>query len=579
VRATGTAYTTLLASALLAAAPLASGATEEFVLVQRTVDTRYEEAPQAYEALLQSSLRRLHTVKRNETLQSITTALYSIGPKASPTSYKALEATIVDRNKLEDPNKLRAGQRLILPDLAPRKTFEEVAGNPMYAQPKVSASPSLTDVTSGKLFDYAEGAFTALPAVTDPKRKAAAFVTQWRWIPASQAEKELASATGGGFKRQVQAGRVAVQFAASPQPAAPPEEIAPDVAFVKALLARRQPSHDSIVYVLDDSWPSQEAFRAARDFFVAGEKVLGDYFTLGTPQWPKAILAPNAQTSFPFTMRGATAHAGRVDTALAPLVQLTAHVKVIYVPLFSEQAWSKEFLHELMRLAFTARGKGEGLEDGALPAPDVLATAGKLAGDITPHLPSQLVNDVAYTDQAVIGSLLLFAQLYARATGVPYFVSLSWTVPKYRFAIAPEPDTFGVPLAAVGNSGGFDVMQNKVQLAMRAREYPGDVLAIMNAHFDGTVACSSQWVVPAAEAVYGFVYDGFLAGGGCGTSFSTPRVAWYLALRQAFEPKLAASDQGSWFIGYRKFLLQLQDPAAPAYRRFWLSPQRLFSGI
>jgi len=568
----------ILATALLPAARFARAAPEEMVLVQRVIDTRYEQATQSYQSLLKSTLRRMHTVAPNETMQSITNSLYSIGPKSGPKSYQALQDSIVAWNNLKSPDNLRVGQRLLLPDLAPKKSFEELPGNPLYSQPKVSASPSLADVSSGKAFNYSYGAFTSLPEVTDVYRKAASFVIQWRWIPASQAEMELAATAADAPTLSIQSGRVTVQFADMPH-AAGMEEIATDVAFVKSLLARKQPLHETVVYVLDDSWPTQTAFTAARDFFLTAEKTVSQRFALGGAEWPQTMLSATAQTNFPFTSRGVTAHAAQVDQSLTPLTSLTDKVKIVYVPLFSEQTWSKEFLHELLRLAFTARGKGDGLESGAEPAPDVITTARKLADQIAGNLPSTLVDDVAHTDHSVIASVLLFAQLYARATGVPFFVSMSWTVPKYRFAIGPEPDTFGVPLAAVGNNVGFDVMRNKVLLAMRAREYPGDVVAIMNAHFDGTVACSSKWVVPMNEIVYGFVYDGFPANGGCGTSFSTPRVAWLLALRQGFDLTVTETNQANWFINYRKFLLQLQDSAATGFQRYWLSPKRLFDAI
>jgi hypothetical protein len=556
---------------------------EEMVLVQRVIDTRYEEnygGSRTYPALLHSSLRRLHTVKPNESLQSITNSLFAIGPKAAPRAYRALETFIVDTNHLKSQNDLHAGQKLVLPDLAPKQVFNEVGTNPLSNQPKVSPSPRLSEVSTGEAFSFSSDAFTAIPKVTDIARKSAAFVTQWRWIPASQAEKEVAVAdTLGAAPTTVQSGAVSVQFVDDQHGVTGPDEIADDVAFLRSLLARKQPTREMVVYVLDDSWPTQIAFAGCRDFFAHAAQVVNRRFALGGSEWPPAMLSPNAKVDFPFATRSVSPHAAKVDAALEPLAKLSDKVRIVYVPLFSEQAWSKEFLHELLRLAFTARGKGEGLDDGSAPAPDVIKTARTLADDIAPKLPSQLVNDVAQTDQSVIASLFLFAQLYARATGTPFYISMSWTVPKYRFAIAPEPDTFGVPLAAVGNNIGYDVMENKVLLSMRAREYPGDVLAIMNAHSDGRVDCSSEWVVPPNEVVYGFVYDGFLIGGACGTSFSTPRVAWLLALREGFNAPVGESSQGTWFIEYRRFLLELQDATAQGYRRYWLSPKRLFQGL
>lgn len=549
---------------------------DDFVLIQRVIDTRYDlnsKASSDYLAQLSSSLQRTYVVKPNDTFQGIATQLFHIGPKAAEKQYSLLADRVAQLNGISDLNNLSAGKTLIVPDLAPKHPNTGPTLKFLNIAPRVSASPSLTMIQSGHAFNFDANAFTQLPSISPSATTP--IVSQWRWVPRATAIAEQAQGNAG----TVRAARLSVTLADAAQ-AAENDDAAPDVSFLRTLLVRKKPTHASVVYVLDDSWGDQKAFAAARDYFVTAAQDIRKAFALGPAEWNSGLASAKAQTDFPFDQDNRASHARQVSIALQPFSQITSSVQVVYVPLFVEQKWSSEFLHEVLRTAFTAWGKGAGLEDGLAPEKALLDAARKNADDVTSRLPSKVVNSVAQTDQAVILSLLLFAQLHARATGVPFFVSLSWTAPQYQFAFGPDPNSLGMPLAAVGNTIGYDVFSNKVLLSMRAREYPGDVLAVMNAHTDGRVDCSSQWVAPSSESVYGLTYSGFLPDGTCGTSFSTPRVAWWLALREGFNPLvLSAAAQSGWLIQYRHSLLQLQNPQAPGFRRYLLVPSRLFSGI
>jgi hypothetical protein len=551
---------------------------DDFVLVQRVIDTRYDQTIEAnldYLAQLASPAERAHVVKPNETMQAIANTLFGINPTNAHAQYQLLVSHVGERNNLTDFNDIKAGQTLILPDLAPLQNKITAAENPFYRQPRVSPSPQLAAVQAGDAFDFDRNAFTVLPAVTAVQRAAAPLLSQWRWVPRAQALAE----TSQSGKSSVRSALLSVTLAGDSTPAST-TDIDGDVTYLRTLLAAKTPVHNSVVYVLDDSWGDQAAFAASRDYFVHAATTICKKFSLGAPQWNAGLLSNKAHTDFPFDQDNRNSHARQVEAAVQPLAQLTSNVQVVYLPLFVEQKWSKEFLHEILRIAFTALGKAEGLEDGHDPRKDILDAAQQNADDVISRLPSKVVGSVARTDQAVIASLLLFAQLQARATGSPFFVSLSWTAPHYEFPFGPDPNSLGMPVAAVGNDIGYDVFSNKVLLALRAREYPGDVIAVMNAHSDGRVDCSSQWVAPANESVYGFVYGGFLSDGTCGTSFSTPRVAWILALRESFNPLVVDPDrQTDWIIQYRKTLLQFQNPNAHGFRRYLLSPRQVFGSL
>jgi hypothetical protein len=127
-----------------------------------------------------------------------------------------------------------------------------------------------------------------------------------------------------------------------------------------------------------------------------------------------------------------------------------------------------------------------------------------------------------------------------------------------------------------------DVIKDHVYLAFRGKAAPGDVLAVMNTDDSGATLCDSGTLPLASpNPFYGLAYDGrFVADGAkCGTSFSTPRVAWLLALRQAYNAPVAPETWPDWYGSYRTGIAALQSPSQPDSRRYWLSVARLFDGL
>jgi hypothetical protein len=158
---------------------------------------------------------------------------------------------------------------------------------------------------------------------------------------------------------------------------------------------------------------------------------------------------------------------------------------------------------------------------------------------------------------------------------------MSWTVENHVLEFGPDPDSLGVSLAATGNDSK-DVIQDQVYLAYRGKAAPGDVLAVMNTDGSGTLLCGSG-TLPTADpsAFFGLAYDGrFVADGAkCGTSFSTPRVAWLLALRQAYNAPIASAQRSGWYSTLRDSIEHLQSPPPSTSGRYWLRVDQLFQGL
>lgn len=555
----------------------ADAAQESLVLVERMVDTRYGETTHAnadFDSALQSPLVIARTIEKDESLQSITSKVYGIGPKADAKRYAALEARIKDLNKLVDANKLVAGAELLLPDIPPKQYKLGSGNNPYYGQPRISAGPRRTDVLSGKGFNFDLGATKFLGAISDLKRKAAPLVRQLRWVSASIVKNDPSI--------RVLSQPITIDFSAS-QGNQFAQEIAQDVQNVRGYASANAGVHESVVFVLDDSWPDNAEFQTSLEFFKRADTIIRQTYHLGDAKWPSTLAATSVSTSFPFDTDSRRSHARLIKTSLEPFTTLNSKVRVVYLPLFVEQKWAPEVLREIILVTMIARGKDADLANNLSvdTMTDIVQQAEKTTDDIMKQLPEVTTGQLVATDQAIIAALLKFCQLYAQATGAPFFLNTSWTVKRYEIEFGPDPDLFGVVMAAAGNSTDADVYKNPVLLASRAREYPGDVIVVGNAHPNGDRdGCSAFWTPPDGVPFYGLMYNGFLSAQDCGSSFSTPRIAWILAFRESMRPLVSddTTKQG-WFAEYRKFILGLQNAKATRELRYWFSPQAALQGL
>jgi LysM repeat protein len=559
-------------SAALALAALATTAEagDPLVLVERVVDARYGKTEQAnvdFEQGVHSPLRFVYKVQPGDSLQKIADAAFGVNPKKTPATYAKLEDAIKQWNNLTNANRVEAGQSLVLPELPPRATLkpgQQVAqAGTQFAD--VTLGSTWAEVLNGEAYDFKLGAaksnkFAAL------KEKYIPLVRQLMWIPASKAREDKSLT--------VLAQPIQVRFGANAAPGAA-GDLASDVTVLKQYATSHSVVHPSVVYVLDDSWPDQGAFAESLQFLKQADLKIRQRFNLGAAAWDPALNTPNPLTTFPWIAAGGISHASQIKQAVAAFSTVTNSVKVIYIPLFTNQGNSAAVLKEIIFLSFVARFKQNDLESPLAPAAlqKYIDDANKQTADVMKSLPTNQSAKPAATDQAVITGVLWFAQLYSQATGAPFFLNTSWVVDKYEFDFGPPPNLMGVTLAAVGDDPNMDIFKTNVLLASHARKSPGNVVAIMNNHPDGSSdGCTSYWTPMDPSPVYGLTYDGFLSPSLCGTSFSTPRIAWVLAFRETFRAAVGDADQFNWYGKYQDFILSLQDPTRPKVLRYWFSP-------
>jgi len=540
------------------------------VLVQRTIDTRYTDDDANFQKVLDTTLTRTYKIKRGDSLQGIVSEHFSVGPTATKNIYEGIASKIQALNNIAPDDLLAAGKEIRLPDIPPMQWKRPVPGNPNYGVPRIQFPQSQTEKAAG----------VAAAKLTDLGRKATGLVTKWVWLTPEQAKAEAKlSGENTSIADYYWTQPITLKFAEGPA-AEKPGSVQDDAKFLASLVKRKNPKQDIIVFILDDSWPSQAAFESSRAFLVAALDQISTANHLPAPAWPAEIRSGSAKTDFPLQTPGRHSHAALIESALAPFTSLTSKVHVVYLPLFTEQKWSTEIWQELADIAMLAKNMHGSLGQ-MKPPDDLVQESRKTAVDLIKVVPNKAVDDVGSAQQAPLTVLNRIAQLYANSTGTPYFISMSWTVEKYILEFGPDADTLGLLLAAAGNDGK-DVIANAIYMAYRAKAFPGDVLAVMNTDGFGDVHCgSSSLPVSGAGPFYGLAYDGAIGGitPACATSFSTPRVAWLLALRQAYNAPIVSADRANWFALYRSTLLNLQSAPQASSRRYLLSVAKLFDGL
>ncbi|MDR7334308.1 hypothetical protein [Roseateles asaccharophilus] len=561
---------------------------EGLVLVHRTVNAKYMDSFKAFSGLLKSTLTKPYVVKNDDSLEKLVSEQFGVGPTAAHDVYEQLADRIQTLNKLPSRGAIKAGATLALPDIPPMQWKEKMAGNPNYGMPRVQGGPDYHVVLSGKSMtaDVADWR-----RILDKGRKAEPLVSQWRWVTVAQAKEEAKAEEEARAQAKAQGVDVAeiptnaywsqpltLKFAADSVGAGQASSVQADLQLLAALIKRRPPQQEVVVYVLDDSWPTAEAFEASRQFFL---KALNDIRTANfIPGAPPAFLAKDSVvTDFPAYTPPKPLHASKIATALADFTKLTPKVKVVYLPLFTQQKWAKEFWEELTYIALVTTGVHSKLGE-IQPTDGIMNKARSDATQLVAQIPAKVVDSLGPAQQTPITVLQKVAQLYAMKTGTPFFISMSWTVETHEIDFGPDADALGVSLAATGNDGK-EVIGDAIYLAYRGKAAPGDVLAVMNTDSTGKDLCGSgRLPLSGPNPFYGLAYDGTYSNGAeCGSSFSTPRVAWLLGLRQAYNAPVSKAALPDWYASFRTQMISLQGATQTTSRRYWLPVAKLFDGL
>lgn len=548
---------------------------------------------ETFNALLAKSLPRSVDVKPNDTLSAIVQRHFNASRSWTPAVYDALVEQIKLANRLANDTDLKPGP-LTVPDLPRTGKSQPSASNLLNALPKIS-----TLDLGAKAWDSSKKALVGTPIVSDAGRLGSNLVMQIREVPMAEAQAYAAPADED-VPTQFRYAALRVPLTAelsAEAAAAPTANTCPPLESALAAVLSGTPRTQATVVVLDDAWPDNSEFLKARDFVVNASKLIRAQFKLdgATPMTGDIDALKNmTSTSFPSGIAPYPAvqtHAAAIKTSLRDFScnDRGRGVNVIYLPMGSAQDGAQPLLREILYLAYLARIKSNNFSADLVWAPPLkdhvdiarsfaakafAAEKGKISPFLSPFKPG--ASSSLVTDQALIEQLAFFLRLYSDATQSPHFLSMSWTARELAWQIYFPEYSYGLMLAAAGNTETVNVHEKRVQFAYRSTN-PGDVIAVENSDSANYLCSSSRFTQAEDVDVLGVGYPGEIADTKlCGSSFSTPRVAWLLAAREAYVASPPAEKERSlWQARQKTRIKNLRTSTAQNSMRFHVTWQKL----
>lgn len=574
---------------------------EPKVLVRRIVPANFHDETvniTAFSATLDNSLQRLVAVRPGDTLSGILKKEFKISKSWTPAVYDQLEEHVREKNGIKNlTTDVRAGSALRLPDLP--VTSQTSHGMVVPTQAKTSYSG---------LWNKDLRAFIAPANVAKGVSSTAKLELQIRSVSlselsamkfdwkASRQEQERS-----GQYQQMQ-GEMPVTFATVLSDGQAVGLNPTESAFLSKFMARQATTKPYVV-ILDDGWPSQDDFFHAARFISSASRVIREAFSLKNAANGDSEDLKSLDTAFQIGTTFCDAnceyptlksHSAMIRKSLEDLTDIDKkkNVEVIYLPLNKASRFSTEILSELFRVTLLAESVTNQLvykkNDTTFPVntmpgtPDYAGVETQVRALISPAylsrapLPDASGTITVNTDKSIIDAVVNFLWLYSMASQRPHFLSMSWTAPNLRLPAFFRPNGYGLWFAAAGNDPNINVHALEVQYAARSSD-PGDVVAVENTASSGcaTSTLSANPNLP----VLGFAFPGRIDAYHCGTSFSTPRVAWLLAAKEAIKGDVVMPGANEAWTQWRSLkkaaLISMNDIRADGEQRYRTSIWRL----
>ena len=530
---------------------------EETVLVRRLVPANFHDPAldlDRFDAVLNNSLPRIVQVEPGDTLSGILSREFRLSSTWTPAAFDTALSNVKARNAIENDVDLQAGTELQLPDLP------QTSQTPK----KPSSQWSAAKISSGMKWNALKGALLGSPVLSPASSAVGTSELQVREVSLKKLKSlflskgrhiDEAETTFGEY--EVLQEQVALLLEAEAAVPAVDGLDKPTQDHLRRFLQRSAATRPILV-ILDDGWPAQEDFASAMRFTIAASKEIREKFSL---QASRDDLSTDIKTLMLEGRNGTTfcnerceypallTHSSMIRKSLDEFTVADANqrVEVIYLPLNMAQTFARQILGEMIRVSLLADGvtnrlvvKGNGYQYpvGITPGTPDYALA---EAQVKKMLSSNILNrpQMVYqgseltltTDKSILDGIANFLWLYSIASQRPYFLSMSWTAPSLTYAPVFRPEGYGLLLAAAGNNPAINVHAKSVQFAARSSD-PGDVVAVENPTSGcGTSSTALGYNIP----VLSLSFPGRVSPTICGTSFSTPRVAWLLAAKEAIK--------------------------------------------
>lgn len=526
-----------------------SAASEALVQVQLDTDYAAEDLNKIRQIIDFLPPREV-SIKKGQTLSNLVKEQFRFGPSDFPELYKIIESEILSLNKLPSPENLQVGP-LLIPGLPPyaRRTpnihnifnklpalMELDVPENIHAMIKSSENSALEWVNARQhggdiIFKY-----------SDRLRQGTQRVKLNLWVKSSDLttleNRPIASDPIVRFASSA----IELNFSSCLPDGIQHEYLKADDKTKIGDLIRDKGLRKVDMLILDSGWPDPTTARRSVSFLVniANEVRL----SLG--------LQPVKESDFtPGTASPIVGHCEKIKNSLAELESINGannFVDVIYVPLSVDQN-AGPLLEELLTLNELIRILDEFDHP---PAQDIINDAQSTAKRIVGNLPKTLSPGlVVSSDKAIVEALFTVLNFVSEKTGKHFVVNESWTVTTSVPKFQPHGANGTIVTAAVGNVAHRNIIREKVDFARRCLT-DKDVIAVMNTSAQGNPQCdTSELDLNDLELSNVVGYEGTLLSGESGTSFASPRVAWFLALGEAMRSSAITFDAWVSRLGLR----------------------------
>jgi len=531
-----------------------------------------------FQKLLDATPSRLETVAPGDNISSLLKRKFNISESWTPSVYGDAVARILTLNKLPTATALRGGQPLLVPDLPVTPKTTPGTDNPYARTPTLAASA----------IDWNRelNAYRVNKSITYRGSQASKTTRQLYKVKLSQLNaftfdpvNTAGESTHMSFNFHVRDLPLTAEFGQVTSPGDDSSVLTPEQAARLRTMLQGTPQTRPFLIVLDDGWPDTAEMSRAVAFTIEATRQIHSRFNLS----PAANSGDSTDVQLLSGIRSTTfcdancewpvlkSHAAKIKQALIDFTSAdtSGRVDVIYLPMNTAPKGAQYVLSEMIRVNFMAQVLRDRLYDrSTVPTPADLKEANETIARVLsrPGMGSLPIGNTVTTDKALIEGVLEFAALYSTASGRPYYISMSWTLPNLKYNTYFRPNVQGLVVAAAGNKATVNIHNSLVQFAARSAD-PGDVVAVLNSANSPT--CESSTFTDKVR-VTGLGFPGRVNHSICGTSFAAPRVAWLLAAREAIKGTVPATpeDRNLWAIRQRDRIVSLQHPQLPGTTRF-----------
>lgn len=569
-----------------AGCPAAQAQDDDYVILWRRVPNNFYSPALGSDDIRQLVERSpVKTLRLNpgDTISDQLQKQFLINARWTPAIYNRMLARIMDLNGLDSSDAVQAGQELLIP-VIPQ------TGRASSARPEQGVGLVLSETK----LDY-----TMVRVATSTS--ATSTGTEIQYIKVRPSELGLYALD---FDTPLGAnGPINITLGAAPDASSTTGSALLDTSVAERVRSGLTQAVDlrPVLLIVDDSIPDHAEYVRTKDFVLELSKTLREKHGYGESPFGSELKAlpthlPGAQEHLLYP--NLATHASVIKQSLLPLTALDPgqRVRVIYLPLAATQLGItpiyKELLYltELLKVAppslFSSSSPTALQRDTAKAVTEQIALRNKPVFGYGPIPFSSTGNNSLTSDRALLEALSIVLDAYSNATAHPHALSYSWTMPKLQLPTFLVANTLGWKFAAAGNhtadAPNADFLQRDLQFAARAAG-PKDVIAVLNSDGTSGPCASNLFDDSIGIQVLGLSFTGRVDTNRCGTSFSTPRVAWLFAAREAiYGQRLAVPisipAKVAWYEKQQQLVLgQRSNDQAPVLRRYNLDARELFN--